>query len=184
MCCLPQNDLETSYPEKWASQSTEVCTGKSSPAWPRCYIPPLRTLQQLCASASWYTQKGERAGCTKNGTKCPNPSCLVLQQIYVLLCCYKSHGPVNPREQLDFSLISSSFLSSAESWICCTGRSWDRPHRHSLDSGAQIVPCGYIRTSNRDGTKTQSVVPWLSGASHKMLGHNKATSARNCFPNR
>lgn len=30
-------------PEKRVSQSTGVCMGKDNPAWPQCYMPPLRT---------------------------------------------------------------------------------------------------------------------------------------------
>lgn len=50
----------------------------------------------------------EELGAQKKGTKCPNLFCLVLQQIYVLLCCYRHHGPANRQISPSSPLPSSS----------------------------------------------------------------------------
>lgn len=126
-------------------------------------MPLPRTSEQLRTSASWCTQKDRRKSWMlkkKNGTKYPDLSFLVSPQICALLCCYRSPGPANPRERIDFFLVSSSFLSSAEHRICC-GSSWVRLQPHLLDKAPWVTDCTLWLHPPWWPKWDQNTVPWL-----------------------
>lgn len=80
--CLPQNDLEMSSPQKWVTQTLKFVQERTALHGPsaKATTEEITAAVHICTvvhTEMWEEELGAQK--KKNGTNCPNLTCLFLQ---------------------------------------------------------------------------------------------------------